>query len=164
MGGLPAGGRGFEANLRAGTLTAGLLCAVAEVQAGEGFVDEFCANVGCQNNKKTGKNFQKLGVEDLVLLPKVNEDAVLENLKKRYMNDIIYTNIGPVLVSVNPYKALPITDETWINRYKGKFRHELDPHIYALAEETYRAMKGETENQCCIIRFAYRPSLPLALY
>lgn len=103
------------------------------------------------NNKKTGKNFQKLGVEDLVLLPKVNEDAVLENLKKRYMNDIIYTNIGPVLVSVNPYKALPITDETWIERYKGKFRHELDPHIYALAEETYRAMKGEAENQCCII-------------
>lgn len=72
------------------------------------------------------------------------------------MNDIIYTNIGPVLVSVNPYKALPITDETWIERYKGKFRHELDPHVYALAEETYRAMKGEAENQCVIIRFVAR--------
>ena len=67
------------------------------------------------------------------------------------MNDIIYTNIGPVLISVNPYKLIPITDETWIERYKGRFRHELDPHIYALAEETYRAMKGEKENQCVII-------------
>ena len=86
------------------------------------------------------------------MLPKVTEEAVIENIKKRYMNDIIYTNIGPVLISVNPYKFIPITDETWIERYKGRFRHELDPHIYALAEETYRAMKGEKENQCVIIR------------
>jgi len=101
--------------------------------------------------KKTGKYFQTQGVDDLVMLPKVAEDAVLENIKKRYMNDIIYTNIGPVLISVNPYKLIPITDNDWIERYKGRFRHELDPHIFALAEETYRAMKGERENQCVII-------------
>jgi len=103
------------------------------------------------SQKKTGKNFQKQGVDDLVMLPKVNEESLIENLKKRYMNDLIYTNIGPVLISVNPFKSLPITDETWIELYKGRFRHELDPHIYALAEETYRAMKGEKENQCVII-------------
>ena len=85
------------------------------------------------------------------MLPKVTEEDILENLKKRYMNDIIYTNIGPVLISVNPFKLIPITDETWIEKYKGKFRHELEPHIFALAEETYRAMKNETENQCVII-------------
>lgn len=102
--------------------------------------------------KKTGKNFQKQGVDDLVMLPKVNEESVVENIKKRYMNDIIYTNIGPVLISVNPYKRLDIVDDSWVERYKGRFRHELDPHIYALAEETYRAMKGEKENQCVIIR------------
>jgi len=103
------------------------------------------------NKKKTGKNFQQQGVDDLVMLPKVTEENVIENLKKRYMNDIIYTNIGPVLISVNPFKMIPITDNDWIERYKGRFRHELDPHIYALAEETYRAMKGEKENQCVII-------------
>lgn len=89
------------------------------------------------------------------MLPKVTEENLIENIKKRYMNDLIYTNIGPVLISVNPYKRLPIVDETWIKKYIGRFRHELDPHIYALAEETYRAMKGEKENQCVIIRSVY---------
>ena len=36
-------------------------------------------------------------------------------------------------------------------KYQGKFRMELEPHIFALAEETYRAMKNDQENQCVII-------------
>jgi len=89
-----------------------------------------------------------------VMLPKVTEADIIENLKKRYMCDIIYTNIGPVLISVNPYKALPITGEDTIIRYRGRFRHELDPHVFALAEEAYRAMKQERLNQCVIISYA----------
>lgn len=103
------------------------------------------------SKKKTNKNFAQQGVDDLVMLPKVNEEGIIDNLKKRYMNNIIYTNIGPVLISVNPYKALPITGEDTIVKYQGKFRHELEPHVFALAEETYRAMKSEGHNQCVII-------------
>jgi len=101
--------------------------------------------------KATKKNFDTQGVDDLVMLPKVTEEAIIENLKKRYHNDLIYTNIGPVLISVNPFRNLGNGGDAWINTYKNKFRHELPPHIYALAEETYRAMKGELENQCVII-------------
>lgn len=85
------------------------------------------------------------------MLPKIGEDSILENLKKRYTNGLIYTNIGPVLIAINPFKDLGITGLEYIELYKGRFRHELDPHIYALAEETYRAMKGEGFNQCVII-------------
>jgi len=104
-----------------------------------------------QDLKKTGKHFAKQGVDDLVMLPKVTEDQILENLNKRYMADLIYTNISDVLISVNPFKQLPITGPDYIELYAGKFRHELPPHIYALAEETYRAMKNEGDNQCVII-------------
>src|SRR3989338_7810054 len=101
--------------------------------------------------KKTKANFVQMGVEDLVMLPKVTEEAIIENLQKRYMQDLIYTNIGPVLISINPYRNLGIGTPEYVHTYQGKFRHELPPHIFALAEETYRAMKGEGTNQCVII-------------
>ena len=104
-----------------------------------------------QQMKKGNKGFETQGVDDLVMLPKVSEEGILENLRKRYNLQLIYTNIGPVLIAVNPYKDLGISNEDWISCYKGRFRHELPPHIFALAEETYRMMKGEMVNQCVII-------------
>jgi myosin-1 len=50
----------------------------------------------------------KQGVDDLVMLPKVTEAAIVENLAKRYENDLIYTYIGPVTIAMNPYKYVPV--------------------------------------------------------
>lgn len=58
-----------------------------------------------------------------------------------------------MLLSVNPFKRLPITGQDYVDKYRGKYRHELPPHIYALAEEAYRAVKNDRENQCVIIRY-----------
>ena len=33
---------------------------------------------------------------------------VLNNLKKRFFQDIIYTNVGDILISINPFKQLPL--------------------------------------------------------
>lgn len=45
---------------------------------------------------------------------------------------------------VNPYKQLPIYSEKIIDMYKGKKRHEMPPHIYAIADTAYRSMlQGE---------------------
>jgi myosin-1 len=96
---------------------------------------------------KKGQN----GVDDMVMLSKIDEGSLVENLKKRYDADAIYTNIGPVLLSVNPYKDLGVWGTDYVLLYQGKQRHENPPHIYALAEETYRMMRSERENQCCII-------------
>lgn len=56
-----------------------------------------------------------------------------------------------MLISVNPYKLLPIYSDGIIGDYIGKSRIELPPHIYGIAEAAYRAMKGERDNQCIII-------------
>jgi len=85
------------------------------------------------------------------MLPKVTEQAILENLAKRYDNDLIYTYIGPVTIAMNPYRDLKITGEKFVTVYHGHFPHENPPHIYALAEEAYRSMKSEGENQCILI-------------
>ena len=44
------------------------------------------------------------GYDDMVLLSKITEDAIFDNLKKRFLDNYIYTYIGPVLISINPYK------------------------------------------------------------
>nr|AAC47535.1 unconventional myosin IB [Entamoeba histolytica] len=100
---------------------------------------------------KSKKGFVQKGVDDLVMLPKIDENEIVDNLKKRYNYDAIYTNIGPVLIVINPFKDLGLTTDEYVHLYKGEFRQELPPHIFALSEETYRNMKNEKCNQCCII-------------
>jgi myosin-1 len=65
------------------------------------------------------KNVKQSGYDDMVLLPKITEQAILDNLKKRFMDSYIYTYIGPVLISVNPYKELPYFTDAEIEQYKG---------------------------------------------
>ena len=50
------------------------------------------------------------GKEDLLMLNDFSEDIVLLNIKKRFQEfNNIYTQIGaPILISLNPFKRLPI--------------------------------------------------------
>lgn len=42
------------------------------------------------------QNVKISGVDDMVLLPKINEDAIIENLRKRYMDDYIFVSFSSV--------------------------------------------------------------------
>ena len=48
------------------------------------------------------------GVDDMDLLPVLNEAAVLDNVDLRFRVDKIYTNTGPMLLALNPFKWLPL--------------------------------------------------------
>ncbi|XP_034029626.1 myosin IEb [Thalassophryne amazonica] len=97
------------------------------------------------------QNVKVSGVDDMVLLSKISEDAITDNLKKRYMDDYIFTYIGPVLISVNPFKQLPYFTDREVELYQGAAQYENPPHIYALADNMYRNMMIDSENQCVII-------------
>ncbi|KAM9305935.1 myosin-11 [Gastrophryne carolinensis] len=86
-------------------------------------------------------------VEDMAELTCLNEASVLHNLRERYFSGLIYTYSGLFCVVVNPYKALPIYSEKIIDMYKGKKRHEMPPHIYAIADNAYRNMLQDREDQ-----------------
>ncbi|XP_036377073.1 unconventional myosin-If [Megalops cyprinoides] len=97
------------------------------------------------------QNVKQSGVDDMVLLSKITEDAIVENLKKRYMDDYIFTYIGSVLISVNPFKQMPYFTDREIELYQGAAQYENPPHIYALTDNMYRNMMIDGENQCVII-------------
>lgn len=94
---------------------------------------------------------KEVGVSDLTLLSKVSNEAINENLKKRFENGEIYTYIGHVLVSVNPFRDLGIYTEAVLDSYRGKNRLEMPPHVFAVAESSYYNMNAYKENQCVII-------------
>lgn len=53
-------------------------------------------------------NLALQGAPDLVKFSKLNEASLLQNLRVRYMKDDIYSRAGSILISVNPFKQLPI--------------------------------------------------------
>ncbi|XP_039371826.1 unconventional myosin-If isoform X1 [Mauremys reevesii] len=96
-------------------------------------------------------NVKQSGVDDMVLLSKISEDAIVENLKKRFLDDYIFTYIGSVLISVNPFKQMPYFTDREVELYQGAAQYENPPHIYALTDNMYRNMLIDAENQCVII-------------
>ncbi|XP_045562862.1 myosin-9 isoform X1 [Salmo salar] len=86
-------------------------------------------------------------VEDMAELTCLNEASVLHNLKDRYYSGLIYTYSGLFCVVINPYKYLPIYSENIIEMYRGKKRHEMPPHIYAITDNAYRSMMQDREDQ-----------------
>uniref|UniRef100_A0A3Q3XF58 Myosin Ic, paralog b n=1 Tax=Mola mola TaxID=94237 RepID=A0A3Q3XF58_MOLML len=94
----------------------------------------------------------RVGVQDFVLLENHNSEAAfIENLRRRFRENLIYTYIGSMLVTVNPYKELEIYSKQQMERYRGIGFYEISPHIYALSDNTYRAMRTERKDQCILI-------------
>ena len=67
--------------------------------------------------------------------------SVLHNLSVRFLHSkMIYTYCGIVLVALNPYQPLPIYGNETAAAYRGRDMGEMDPHIFAVAEEAFRKM------------------------
>ncbi|OJJ84642.1 class I myosin myoA [Aspergillus glaucus CBS 516.65] len=94
---------------------------------------------------------KEIGVSDLTLLSKISNEAINDNLKLRFEHGEIYTYIGHVLVSVNPFRDLGIYTDQVLESYRNKNRLEVPPHVFAVAESAYYNMNAYKDNQCVII-------------
>ncbi|KAI4564784.1 hypothetical protein MJG53_015796 [Ovis ammon polii x Ovis aries] len=93
-----------------------------------------------------------VGENDLTALSYLHEPAVLHNLKVRFLeSNHIYTYCGIVLVAINPYDQLPIYGQDVIYAYSGQNMGDMDPHIFAVAEEAYKQMARDEKNQSIIV-------------
>uniref|UniRef100_A0A667Z492 Myosin VAb n=1 Tax=Myripristis murdjan TaxID=586833 RepID=A0A667Z492_9TELE len=93
-----------------------------------------------------------VGENDLTALSYLHEPAVLHNLKVRFIDSkLIYTYCGIVLVAINPYESLHIYEADIISAYSGQNMGDMDPHIFAVAEEAYKQMARDERNQSIIV-------------
>lgn len=90
--------------------------------------------------------------EDLTSLSYLNEPAVLHAIKVRYSQLNIYTYSGIVLIATNPFQRVDqLYSQDIIQAYAGKRKGELDPHLFAIAEDAYRCMKEDGKNQTIVV-------------
>ncbi|GJP38325.1 hypothetical protein CLOM_g22778 [Closterium sp. NIES-68] len=92
------------------------------------------------------------GVDDMTKLAYLHEPGVLHNLAVRYSLDEIYTYTGSILIAVNPFQRLPhLYDVHMMEQYRGSRLGELSPHVFAIAETSFRAMVDYKSSQSILV-------------
>ncbi|RXH73031.1 hypothetical protein DVH24_012715 [Malus domestica] len=92
------------------------------------------------------------GVDDMTRLTYLNEPGVLYNLQRRYALNEIYTYTGSILIAVNPFTRLPhLYNVHMMEQYKGAPFGELSPHVFAVADASYRAMMNDGRSQSILV-------------
>ncbi|KAJ3558053.1 hypothetical protein NM688_g1142 [Phlebia brevispora] len=89
--------------------------------------------------------------DDLATLSHLNEPSVLHTIRNRYAQHSIYTYSGIVLIAVNPFQRVTLYGPEIIQAYSGRRRGELEPHLFAIAEDAYTAMSRDGTGQTIIV-------------
>ena len=96
--------------------------------------------------------FKGFGYNDLCTLPRLSKEAILSNLKKRFVGEVVYTYVGNIVISVNPFCNTGCVGRGIRKRYKGcKSPQNLPPHIYALVDGTYASLLESWSSQSILI-------------
>ncbi|UJR27958.1 hypothetical protein I4U23_009216 [Adineta vaga] len=91
-------------------------------------------------------------VDDNCALMYLNEATLLNNVRRRYKKDFIYTYVANILIAINPYKELPgLYSNDTIKRYNGKSLGTMPPHVYAIGDKAYRDMRTVKKSQSIIV-------------
>ncbi|NXW58004.1 MYO1A protein, partial [Eurystomus gularis] len=99
----------------------------------------------------TNSRLDVAAVGDLVLLDPLTEESLLHTLQERFRRGDIYTYIGNVVISVNPYRSLPIYTPEKVQEYHNCNFFAVKPHIYAIADDAYRSLRDRDRDQCILI-------------
>jgi len=97
------------------------------------------------------------GVPEILTLHEFSAMSFVHSLRCRYARDEIYTCVGPILVSINPYKDIKknYTAELMARHHSSGSMTSpgspsaantspMDPHLYGIAERAYQALKKST--------------------
>ena len=103
-----------------------------------------------------------LQISDMTSLSFLNEPEMIECLRTRYFANYIYTDIGPILVAMNPYEQLgggvysTDTIEKYFQADHGELKR-LGPHVFQISNSAYGRMfvdkfdADKRENQSILV-------------
>ena len=104
--------------------------------------------------------FREAGVaySNATELTYLNPPNLLDVIRRRFLKaqcgedeGAIYTNVGWVLVCVNPWKAVDLYTDEWVRKYVGRPRTAVPPHAFAVADYAYHRMISEGLSQSIVI-------------
>lgn len=107
------------------------------------------------NNNPWIENIQKEGdlidnENNLAIITYLDQQHLIDSIKRRFNKTLIYTYVGDVLLAINPKQFLPIDNLHFQLKY-SKIRKDLLPHIFAVATNVYNQMMVCRQAQCIIL-------------
>ncbi|RNC40456.1 putative myosin heavy chain [Trypanosoma cruzi] len=100
------------------------------------------------------KNVVDEDVHDLLNLSVLHEGTLLNCLKSRYFRDVVYTNIGAIILALNPFNFnIPWYMENKMSDYLAEgetIQHNI-PHSWVVAHSTYYEMRRDGGNQSVLV-------------
>jgi myosin heavy subunit len=95
---------------------------------------------------------QLSGIDNVCNLSDVNEAAVLNTCRVRYMRKEIYTRVARIVIAVNPFQTLNIYSSTFLDKYgKAADSMDLDPHVYGVGLDAVNGLRRSGANQAILI-------------
>lgn len=90
--------------------------------------------------------------EDLVFLHDVNQATILNCIRERFSAQKIYTSVGSVLMSVNPFETIKgIYGQEMVARYSTPEAKSRPAHVYEVPSRAYANMCRAGGNQSILI-------------
>ena len=92
-------------------------------------------------------------MDDLAKMNQLHEAPLLAALGRRYKDDAIYTYTGDVLISVNPYKHIPLLyDLPKVDDEEAFEAMDAErPHVYGVARSAQAAVRATERNQSVVV-------------
>ena len=89
---------------------------------------------------------------NMIKLARLDEDSIMDNIYARFTRDEIYTYVGSVLLSMNPFQIIDgLYSPEVVNRHMQRGGQGLPPHVYAIADSAYRSMVNDWQAQSVIV-------------
>lgn len=90
--------------------------------------------------------------DDLAELEELDDQILCQCLNERYQLDQIYTYVGDILIAVNPFRQLGLYTNAVSAQYCNiHAKSDHPPHLFAIADSAYHAMKRANKAQVCVI-------------
>eukprot|EP00667_Euglena_gracilis_P000812 EG_transcript_812 len=91
------------------------------------------------------------GCHDLLGLPDLHEATLLHTVQLRFRQDLVYTEMGPIVLAVNPFKySIPAYQDSRMAAYISE-EPGLPPHAWRVAHAAYQDMTHSGRSQAILI-------------
>lgn len=116
-------------------------------------------SIGVELTEEYSK-MSEAGIDDMVDIDELNPATLLFNMAQLYSRYDIFVYVGPILLVMNPFKALPALATPELKAEYMKIctapnplalRKELRPHTWAISATAYRMLKDTAGRQGIVI-------------
>ena len=89
--------------------------------------------------------------DDLCSVAVLSEETLLRTLEARFRQGRIYTDNGPMLIAVNPFRPLPLYGPEQLAAYVDEGRRAMPPHIFKLAARAFSELQLDRRSQAILV-------------